>query len=67
MARRLYDPLEQLPSATAIRAKLLDTEKLAAKLKILLDLVQRLEAPISSGVPSFGQSAGGTAPEGDRP
>jgi len=49
MARRSFDPLALIPSANVIREKLRETELLAARLRIMLDLAERLERPAGAG------------------
>ncbi len=51
MARRSFDPLVLIPPAHVIREKLRETELLAARLRIMLDLAERLELPASAGRP----------------
>jgi len=46
MVRKAFDPLTVIPSAAAIRAKLAETERLDARLRILLALAERLEEPL---------------------
>lgn len=44
MARRdPFDPLKLLPSSATVRAKLAETELLASRLRILLDVSERVE------------------------
>jgi len=45
MVRKAFDPLTVIPSAAAIRAKLAETARLAARLRILLAAAERLEEP----------------------
>ena len=49
MPRRPYDPLRFVPSLEAIRAKLCETEALAERLRILLELAERLQFPLTTG------------------
>ena len=44
MARKPYDPLDLVPSAKAVRKKLAETLLLAERLRVLLELAERLEA-----------------------
>ncbi|HVK19217.1 MAG TPA: hypothetical protein VM533_19950 [Fimbriiglobus sp.] len=39
-----YDPLSQIPSPQVVREQLAETQALAARLAILLDLAERLHA-----------------------
>jgi hypothetical protein len=48
MPRRPYDPLEFVPSPDVVRAKLTETLTLADRLRILLDLSERLHLPTPS-------------------
>ena len=52
MARRSFDPLTLIPPAHVIREKLRETELLATRLRIILDLAERLERPVGAGVPA---------------
>ena len=49
MSRRNYDPLDCIPSADVVRAKLEETLSLAQRLRILLDLAERLRLPLAKG------------------
>lgn len=49
MARRQYDPLDWVPSPDIVRQKLLETESLADRLRVLLDLAERLRLPVTTG------------------
>ncbi len=44
MPRRPYDPLAFVPPPSPIRDKLAETEALVRKFRVLLDLVERLDA-----------------------
>ena len=46
MPRRPYDPLAVIPSPEAVRARLHETLTLAERLRILLDLAERLHLPL---------------------
>ena len=46
MARRVYDPLDIVPSPEIVRQKLKETQSLAERLRILLDLAERLRLPL---------------------
>lgn len=48
MSRKEYDPLAMIPSPAAIRQRLAETERLAGKLKILLDVAERLHLPVTT-------------------
>ncbi|QJW93125.1 hypothetical protein [Frigoriglobus tundricola] len=48
MTSRSYNPLACIPSPEIVRRKLHETEALAARLRILLDLAERLRAPLDS-------------------
>lgn len=43
--RRSYDPLTCIPSASAVRQKLAETEELARRLRILLATAEAIAAP----------------------
>jgi hypothetical protein len=49
MARRPYDPLDCVPSPEIVRQKLSETERLAERLRVLLDLAERLHPPVTTG------------------
>ena len=49
MARQPFDPLHFIPSPEAIRAKLRETETLAERLRILLEVAERLHLPLITG------------------
>lgn len=44
MSKATLDPLARIPTPDAIRFRLQETERLAEKLRILLDLSERLHA-----------------------
>lgn len=48
MARRPYDPLAWIPSPEVVREKLIETETLAQRLRILLNLAERLHLPLTT-------------------
>lgn len=54
MARKPYDPLAVIPSPDAVRERLADAETLAARLRILLELAERLRLPLAPacGIPA---------------
>lgn len=47
MRHRPYDPLAFIPSPNVIRAKLHETLTLADRLRLLLDLAERLALPLA--------------------
>ncbi len=47
MAHKPYDPLAVIPSPDAVRERLADAETLAARLRILLDVAERLHLPLA--------------------
>lgn len=49
MARRTYDPLNCIPSPDVVREKLAETLTKAERLRILLDLSERLHLPLTTG------------------
>ncbi|MCE9568159.1 MAG: hypothetical protein K8U57_39655 [Planctomycetes bacterium] len=49
MARKAFDPLQFVPSPEAIREQLTETETLAQRLRILLDVAERLRLPLTTG------------------
>jgi hypothetical protein len=51
---RSYDPLAMIPPPAAIRGRLVETEQLAARLRVLLDVSERLHPPTAerSSLPS---------------
>lgn len=49
MARRSYDPLDCIPSADVLRAKLREAETFAERLRILLAVAERLQLPLTTG------------------
>ncbi len=63
MPRKSFDPLAVIPSSQAIREKLAETESLAVRLRILLDLAGKLECPDDAQLPGVEaepvKSAGG--------
>lgn len=48
MPRTEYDPLAMIPSPDAIRKRLEQTERLADRLRILLDVADRIRLPLVS-------------------
>jgi hypothetical protein len=48
MPRRPYDPLAFVPPPEEVRAKLEETLTLAGRLRILLELAERLRQPITA-------------------
>lgn len=46
MARRSYDPLACIPSPEVVREQLAETLTLAERLRLLLDLAERLRRPL---------------------
>jgi len=50
MARKPYDPLVCIPSPSVVRTKLHETEMLAKRLRILLDLSERVHEPLNAPV-----------------
>jgi hypothetical protein len=48
MSRRSFDPLACVPSPEAIREKLSETLTTAERLRILLDLAERLNLPVTT-------------------
>lgn len=46
MQRKTFDPLAVIPSPEAIRARLIETQTLAERLRILLELAERLHLPL---------------------
>lgn len=61
MAHKPYDPLAVIPSPDAIRGRLAETETLAARLRILLELAERLHRPITpTPIRSTAPAAGAT-------
>jgi hypothetical protein len=58
MTRRSFDPLALIPPANVIREKLRETELLAARLRILLDLAERLDRPAGGSRPTDARGAG---------
>jgi hypothetical protein len=46
LARRPYNPLAAIPSPDAIRERLTETLTLANRLRILLELAERLRQPV---------------------
>lgn len=52
MARRPYDPLDFVPTPEVVRRKLTETLTLAERLRILLDLAERLHPPVTTADPS---------------
>lgn len=57
MARRAFDPLALVPPAGVIRDKLRETEHLAARLRIMLDLAERLEQSARAATPAADRGA----------
>ncbi|MBN9518778.1 hypothetical protein J0H58_09700 [bacterium] len=49
MARRLYDPLDVIPEPGTIRERLVEAETLAQRLRVLLDLSEKLHLPVTTG------------------
>jgi hypothetical protein len=45
---RTYDPLTHIPSPEVLRAKLAETERLAERLRTLLDVSERIHAPVEA-------------------
>jgi hypothetical protein len=60
MQRKTYDPLAFVPSPDAVREKLFQTETLAERLRILLDLSERLQLSLvtASQLPTAEQAKG---------
>ena len=58
MASKSYDPLAFIPSAAVIRSELEKTERLAHRLRILLDLAEKLNLPLVTGDEVEGPSTG---------
>ncbi len=48
MARKPYDPLAFVPSPEFLREQLTETQTLAERLQILLDLSERLHLPVTT-------------------
>lgn len=48
MARRTYDPLDFVPSPEVVRQKLADALTLAERLRVLLELAERLDLPLAT-------------------
>jgi hypothetical protein len=48
LARKKFDPLALIPPPEAIRERLAETETLAQRLRILLDLSERLQEPVTT-------------------
>jgi len=46
--RKPFDPLAMIPPPDAIRERLVETETLAARLRVLLDLAERLRLPVTT-------------------
>jgi len=46
LSRKPYDPLAVIPSPEAIRQRLTETLVLAERLRILLELAERLQSPL---------------------
>ena len=61
MSRKPYDPLAVIPSPEAIRERLIQTLTQAERLRILLDLAERLRLPLvsASDLPATEQAKGG--------
>ena len=61
MPRKAYDPLAVIPSPDAIRERLVETLTLAQRLRMLLDLAERLDLPLipASELPTHTQAKGG--------
>lgn len=55
MARKPFDPLAVIPSPEIVRQRLAETLTLAERLRILLDLAERLAQ--AEGLPQFGAAA----------
>lgn len=50
MPRKPYDPLAVIPSPEAIRERLVETLTLAQRLRLLLDLSERLRLPLTPAI-----------------
>jgi hypothetical protein len=63
MPRQQFDPLSLIPTPEAIRERLAETETLAQKLRILLEVAERLRLPLTTGdkLPTQNEAKGGTA------
>jgi hypothetical protein len=46
MQRKPFDPLARIPSPEAIRSRLIESVTLTERLRILLDLAERLHLPL---------------------
>ena len=61
MPRRDFDPLTFIPSADVLRRRLRETEELAARLRVLLEVAERIERtaarPGTAGDPADGADA----------
>jgi hypothetical protein len=53
MAHKQFDPLDVIPSSDVIRRQLTDTERLASRLRILLETAERIETTQHVGAASF--------------
>ena len=63
MPRTPYDPLTCIPSPDAIRSKVVETETLLQRLRVLLQLAEDLQLPLTTGntiVSTAGKPKGGT-------
>ena len=49
MPRTPYDPLTCIPSPDAIRSKVVETETLLQRLRVLLQLAEDLQLPLTTG------------------
>ena len=65
MAHKHYDPLDFVPSPEIIRQKLTETQSLADRLSILLELAERLRLPLKTAdglaVTDHSQARGGNS------
>lgn len=64
MPRRPYDPLHAIPSPDAIRAKLRETEALTHRLRVLLEIAERLQLPLTTGADLPHPTGGKAVPRG---
>jgi hypothetical protein len=61
MPQKVYDPLAFVPSPEAVRERLRQAETLVERLRILLDLAERLQRPSATAdrVPTTGDKPKG--------
>lgn len=62
MARRPYDPLDFVPTPDVLRQQLQETQTLAERLRILLDLAERLHLPLVPAIELPATQAKGANP-----